>query len=172
MSLCQVADTEVNPTRRVKTADVWGPFTLAALVNVNNTDNKIQLLPYLSTILTSISHPPFSIPSQLAHYLPSALFCSDSILFSSSLSSQLGFCTLCPNPFPEAPPVLSEVKGPSFWISQVERFLCFPLLLASLISKDQKRIYWDHLSTSKKGLGSAYWSGCCARWAQIIEPGP
>lgn len=77
VSLCQVADTEPNPTRRIKT-DVWGPFTSAALVNVNHVLAQYQ--PLFST-------PPFSIPSQLAHYLPSTLFCSESILFSSSLIS-------------------------------------------------------------------------------------
>ena len=139
-------DGELDPRSRIKTADVGGPFTGAALVSVNNTDNKTQLLPCPSTILTSTFHPPFSIPSELTPSLPSTLFCSEGILFSSSLISQLGFCSLCSNPFPEAPPVLSEVKGSSFGISQVERFLCPPPPLASI--SDLQRSEKDLLGLS------------------------
>lgn len=69
VSLCQVADTELNST--IKTAHVWGPFTSAALVTVSNTDkDKTQLLPCPSTILTSIFHPLLQHPTS-ACSLPS-----------------------------------------------------------------------------------------------------
>lgn len=130
------------------------PFSLVSPPKVKDAANKPQLLPHPSTILTSIFH---SIPldtvseSHLCSLITFPQHCSLlTVVYSlpvwsanwvSAPSGQI--------PSPRHRLYSQRSKDPLSESPRLSNSL-FPLLWASLISKDQNRIYWDHLSSSGK----------------------
>lgn len=135
-----------------------------------------QMLLSPNSLISSFTHCFY--PPSSNHFLPSALFCysKGSVVFSACSPLRLiPWSPLLRPPHSHQ----TEVKRSSSWIFWQLRFFPSPSNKppTSLISGDQGRIYWDHLSNWGNGLWSAYWSPCCvhslslslAHWAQITQ---